>query len=489
VLDLPRFERDAEAFCRAAGRARYLAAAGVETAPELESLYADYTHLFRDDTFGELGEAELEPRPKRYLLEFVARGYLAEQVRAYDEQIAARMAVTTIEWDEQALPLRSVPIVLANEPDAWRRHELAARRGAALAALNPIWEERHRTLLESTTRLGNADYATLRDTLGELHLADLYEAAQAFLGATQEVYFDALAEQLGTVGVARADAAPCDLRWLFRAPQFDVTFAPRALVPSLYRTMRGVGVDLEAQSNLHFDFEANTSREPGAACIPLEVPDDVRLVFRPLGGRLDFSALYAATGRAEAYAAVDRTQPLAFRWLGDDSVGRGHGLLFAHLLADPRWLERYLELDHPADVVRLALFERLYHLRRACATLEYARALNQGQDYDALALHYAEVFGAALGIEHAPEAFLADGGDGFDAAVDFRAWIFEAQHRRFLAKEFDEEWFRVPRAGRFLRDLWREGQKHPVEELARFMGYQGLDLRPLTDELMVGAGL
>jgi hypothetical protein len=64
--------------------------------------------------------------------------------------------------------------------------------------------------------------------------------------------------------------------------------------------------------------------------------------------------------------------------------------------------------------------------------------------------------------------------------------VFAVQQRRYLQREYDEEWYRVPRAGRFLRDLWREGQKHAVDELARFMGYPGLDLRPLTDELRDG---
>ena len=79
-----------------------------------------------------------------------------------------------------------------------------------------------------------------------------------------------------------------------------------------------------------------------------------------------------------------------------------------------------------------------------------------------------------------------DGREGFAAVERFRAAIFEAQHRRYLQREYEEEWYRVPRAGRFLRDLWREGQKYPVDELARYMGYDGLDLRPLTEELLAG---
>ncbi|MEA2638629.1 MAG: hypothetical protein QOF51_23, partial [Chloroflexota bacterium] len=46
-----------------------------------------------------------------------------------------------------------------------------------------------------------------------------------------------------------------------------------------------------------------------------------------------------------------------------------------------------------------------------------------------------------------------------------------------------DEWFRNPKAGKFLKELWHDGQKHPVHELARFMGYDGLDIGLLSEEI------
>ena len=39
---------------------------------------------------------------------------------------------------------------------------------------------------------------------------------------------------------------------------------------------------------------------------------------------------------------------------------------------------------------------------------------------------------------------------------------------------------------RFLRELMREGQKYPVDELSLFMSYSDLNLRPITAELLAG---
>jgi hypothetical protein len=486
VLDLPRFERDAETFCRALNRARYLHDAGFEATLELRTLYDDFTYLYRDDTYGELLEAQTEPKPKRFLLDFVATGHLDDQVRSFTERLSTRQAASTVVWDDQAVPYRAVPLRLANEPDAQRRHDLDERWRAVTTTLNPLYEERHRAVLESSQALGRSDYVALTDELRDLHLADLSEAARRFLDVTAQTYHEALDDLLGTIGLAPADAAPCDLAWLFRMPQHDARFTTRGRLPALHRSLRDLGVDFEESTTVVLDAEPRPLKAARAFCVPLAIPEDVRLVMAPVGGRLDYAALFRLAGRAERYVHTDRTLLFPYKWLGDGSVTASHGLLFEHLLAEPAWLERYLEFDNPTDYLRLAWFDYLYRARRDAAGLLYAQELHRGDDYERLAQRYAELFTGTLGVEHSPECYLTDAGEGFASAERFRALVFEAQHRRYLQREYDEEWYRVPRAGRFLRDLWREGQKYPVDELARYMGYAGLDLRPLTEELLAG---
>jgi len=488
VLNLPVFERDAEAFSSALNRERYHYLAGLTPTLPLTALYADFRHLFNEDTFGELLEAEVEPRPKRLLLAFTGTHFLESRASAYTEQLAAQESALQVVWDDQGLPYRSVGVRIANEPDARRRHALDASRRAALATLNPLREERHRTLLESVHALGQSSYVAFYDQLHELSLADLTKAAQHFLAATERVYFDALDELLGTIGLARADAQPCDLAWLFRGRPFDAQFGARALLPTLYRTLRVLGVDLQEQPNIVLDTEPRPLKHPGAHCVPLAIPEEIRVVLLPGGGHQDYAALFQALGVAEYYAHRERTSRFAQRWLGDCSVPESYGLLLQHLLTDSRWLREYLGFAQPVDYCRIAFFERLYQVRRCATQLLYEQELHRAEDYEALAQRYVELFTRHLGIEHAPEPFLAEAEDGLYTAHRLRAWIFEAQHRRYLQKEYDEEWFRLPRVGRFLRDLWRESHQHSVEELARFMGYSGLDLRPLTDELLASVG-
>lgn len=71
-----------------------------------------------------------------------------------------------------------------------------------------------------------------------------------------------------------------------------------------------------------------------------------------------------------------------------------------------------------------------------------------------------------------------------NAARYLRAWIFEVQLRRVLEGRFGQAWFDNRQAGKFLVDFWREGQRYTADELAQQLGYAGLDVEPLIEELV-----
>src|SRR5207248_1559797 len=73
-------------------------------------------------------------------------------------------------------------------------------------------------------------------------------------------------------------------------------------------------------------------------CAPIGVPDEIVPVLAPRGGVADFSALLELLGQGERYAYADRSQSIAYRRLGDQSVTESYGLLFARLLEQPEWL-------------------------------------------------------------------------------------------------------------------------------------------------------
>ena len=72
---------------------------------------------------------------------------------------------------------------------------------------------------------------------------------------------------------------------------------------------------------------------------------------------------------------------------------------------------------------------------------------------------------------------------GFYSADYLRAWIRSAQLRARLVEEIGEDWWRSPQTGERLRALFWEGTKPSSEEIARRLGFDPLDTRPLLHEI------
>jgi hypothetical protein len=265
--------------------------------------------------------------------------------------------------------------------------------------------------------------------------------------------------------------------------EHDTAFPMDRLRPSLYGTLRALGIRLEDQPNVRLDLERRAAKSPRAFCAAIEVPDEVWVVQFPLGGRADYGTLLQEAAHAEYYATRDRTQPFAYRRLGDRALLEGYGYLFQYLTMDPPWLRWQLELDEMADVTRLAAFEKLYRLRRAALQLQFEQELHAVDEPESMAERFAELFTEQLGVRFFAECYLEGVEDHLYVAQRLRGWMLETYLRSFLKSEYDEEWFRSARAGRFLIDRWREGQRYTADELVRFMGFDTLDTGPLVEEL------
>ncbi len=483
MVEPEAFVAEAEAFSTALNREHYLVGAGLKTVLEVSPIYQRHLQLFEGERFEEARGWGFEPVEERYFLDFIASGYLHNQTRALDEEIVARELDTTVEWDGHPVPYRQLLPLIANEADPVRRHALERLHLDAMVTFNPLREERERRMQREARGFGYSDYVALYDALHAIELDALITLMDRFLADTAEEYLAALDTYLGEMRILRDDARRCDLARIFRSSPFDAFFPEDRLLVTLHNALDDLGIDLEDQSQIHLDVEPRPLKSPRAFCSPIQVPTEVRLVLKPVGGAQDYETLFHEAGHAEHFGNVDRTLPFAYRRLGDSALTETYAFLFEHLLHDPVWLRRHLGVEQPKSLLQLAGFHRLYFLRRYGAKLGYERELHRADDPSQLAELYDELLTAAVGVEYGPESYLADVDDGFYAAEYIKAWIFEAQLRRYLLREFDDEWFRNPKAGRFLIELWREGQRHPVSQLLRYIGDDGLDAVPVTDDI------
>lgn len=474
------FEGDIEAFTQEETRELYLVGAGLKEELELAPIYERYAHLFSLDGVKRTLDQARDKRT-RHIAEFLTLGYLENKVKSLTEEITNAMLRATVEWDGEEIPYLNLPLFIANEARMERRHRLDELRREVTATVNPERRERWGDLHSEAEGLGFPGYVALCDQLRGLNLALLSEQMQTLLDETGEIYFSHLGFFLDDMGVPEAEANTADIAYLFRAPQFDTFFPQEEMIPSLVNTLAGVGIDLYRQENLELDTEPRPLKSPRAFCAPIRVPEEVKLVIKPQGGRDDYRSLFHEAGHAEHFVNTRADLLTAFRRLGDISVTEGYAFLLEYLMINRRWLSRIVGVEDGGEYLRLALFNKLYFLRRYASKLLYEQELHT--DLAGAEKRYVSILGENLGVKIGPEYHLDDVDDAFYVAQYLRAWIFEVQMHRYLEERFGYLWFTNQEAGRYLVSLWQQGQEFTVDELAADMGYDGLDIELLLEEL------
>ncbi len=217
------------------------------------------------------------------------------------------------------------------------------------------------------------------------------------------------------------------------------------MLPALETTLGELGIDLQAQENVHLDLESRPGKSPRAFCAPIEIPGRVMLVIQPIGGRDDWAALFHEAGHTEHYAHTSAALPMEAKRLGDMAVTEGWAMLFEHLVTDPAWLNRRLDVPRVDELAADGAATLLYFVRRYCAKLLYEIEFFQADDPASMRSRYAELLTDALKLPANPESYLSDIDGSFYVTGYLRSWAFEAQLRDFLRVRIRQ---RVVRASR-----------------------------------------
>ena len=487
-LALENFETLAEAFLRARAWREHQFLTDLRPGRGLVSLYdADFPDFTSTDLWADLQAATPEDaRQHQRLSTLLAMANLEGHTREHAIGVARVEASATLALDDQTIAWREAPGRWALLGDVPRRHALEEGwRNVFRAELNPTLERWHEALRAALLPLGGQDWLSFWTPLLGLDPTTVDRLAQTLLDRTAEVYANTFGVYLGQLELPIDDVWTSDVDWAFRAPRFDSIFPERLRMPTLIRSMRELGIELEEQTNVRIEPFA----ESGPRCLALEIPADQRVLLRLVGGWQDLAGTLRGLGMAEHLAHADASLRVWERWLGDATPTLGYGYLLEGLVRDRTWLMHHLEYAASDDFRVIAHLQWLRRVRGAAARAQYMHRLWQGEPGAAMAADFEEALSGAMRSRHFGEEYLrglldspwSTDGD----AVHLRAEIFAAQLRLFLKREFDEEWWRPGRAAHFIKDeLWRPGRRHSAEELLGFMGFEGFDAEVLAAEVL-----
>jgi hypothetical protein len=212
----------------------------------------------------------------------------------------------------------------------------------------------------------------------------------------------------------------------------------------------------------------------------------VRLVVRPGGGLDDYFSVLHEFGHALHLANIAKTAPVEDRRLGDAAVSEGYAYAFDHVLLDPAWHRRYLRLPQAtaADGARLSAFSNLMLLRRYCAKLPYELSLYERGPLRPLAESYQDRLSAALFAGVHPGFFLYDVDPQLHATRYLKAWALEARLHAVMQQRFDQDYWRNPATGRWLKELFARGQPERADAWAQSLGGGRLELAGAARRLL-----
>ena len=483
-LSLDAYRERADRFIAELEREGFEHFAGLKPELELEAIYERFGDLTSLEQALAIGAQADGGGRLRELWRFACEGYLGALTRSEDEQIARLEAGLEVNLDGECIPYRMLGPEIANCDDRGRRERLDRARAELVAReLNPVMLELRRRLRAAVRELGSESAVELYRRF-DFPLDELAGQCRAFLAETEQLYERALARLLELrLGLRLDQAERWDTPRLLRASHWDAAFPAEQMLSALKTTLAGLGIDLGSQKNVEIDIEPRPSKSPRAFCAPIEIPDRVALVTKPIGGPDDWKTLFHEAGHTEHFAHTSSELPFEHRRLGDNAVTEGWAFLLEGLISVPEWLEPLLDRESAEEFCWEGAAQKLYFGRRYCAKLLYELELHATPDPSGMAPRYQELLRSATLIEPSAADYLRDVDESFYCTSYLRAWAFEARVRAHLRERFGPRWFESLEAGKLLRGLWAEGQRPSADELLQELDGSHLDLSVLAAEL------
>lgn len=501
-MNISDYRRDFAAYCSTFELAHYQHRAGFERELHLQPIYERYGDLFTRDAINAIKQTyeetpahlETERTGLRVLSGAAQIGYLEAQARELTDEVVRCESAARVEWDKEYVPVNNVPRIISNEVEAARRRELAARWVDAQRACNDLRAARLESCHESARILGFDSYRALYTDIMETDFEQLAKVTGRFLERTESAYTSALARAVARdlPGVEFDKLQHADYFYFQRMTRLDPFFPAQDLVTTYSDAMKGLGVRVEQQANVHIDAEARPFKNPRPACFRIHPPDDVRLLIAPVGGAYDYTMLFHEAGHAQHFAWSSRElvgRYPEFLYAPNQATSEGYAFLLNHLFQDAGWLVEHRRGVSPSqarEIVRDLALLTCGNVRRRCASLSYEIELHGGGDLrsEGLAASYSDALSEATRFRRSPALYLTDVDDGFYSAAYLRAWGFEVALREHLRMRWGRRWWASRKAGDELIDLWNTSSRYTVEELASLIGFGEISFDLLADSLI-----
>lgn len=374
--------------------------------------------------------------------------------------------------------------------------------------------------------LGYPDVIAFYSQMSGHNLKKLGKTAKKLVTETQDLYTERMGKLYQTrTGLDFSQATRADISYVIHGgmkamASINERFPEENMVPLAIKTFDGLGLSFSSLAQpvnladlnefevevvdktehhtgtlrrILLDISKREGKRSRAYVYPAQVPSEIYLSVKPEGGLDDYSAFFHESGHAQHFAYESPDLSFAQALMGNNTVTEAYAYLFQNLFLNRHWLEHMAGLPK-ADalkVVQNGALNDLYMLRRYASKMQFELILFDGVNTPGYQIQskgepYAKLLTQGCGYAYDAEGWSRDVDAGFYVADYFTAWTLEAQLRTYLTQQYGdaacegENWYENPKAGAFLKNLWKDGNINQ-SDLSTRLGYgDPNDVEPLV---------
>jgi len=441
-------------------RELYLNSAGLKNQTNLTGILNSNRDLWEKELFFTVLEstpAEQDERSSKKLLAvFLANIIYYGATSQTLDHILSEEARSVISTGTGKVPFRATNERISNERKRQKRHEIMWGVENIQTTLNQHFLKK----LDLATGVGEIlnyrHYTDLVDDLEDLGLKELNGQAEQFLKDTRYISRELLKWFFTKkMDVNLDQACVADLRFLLNAYELRAYFKKINLLGVSGKFL--TEMDLNPESAFTLDSDKRAGKSLKSSCFVQSPAQGISISIYPEGGVNQYISFLHSLGYALCYGFTDRDDTFEFRSLRDRTYTSIFSILFQNLIYEPKWLKKYLKVDTDSDFMKFMDLKRLLDIRGDAALLIYETNLHSSPKRVGLQEFYKDTLQDALHCEVNESSYLIDIEPPFRTAHLFKAWIIESRTRTYLRDSFDEQWWRVPKAGEFLKSNWCKG--------------------------------
>jgi hypothetical protein len=302
-------------------------------------------------------------------------------------------------------------------------------------------------------------------------LSDLKELVQKLGAAVKKPFREALDEYSRKIKKAPADYY--DDFYYFRGRIFrplDKIFASYDPAQMPIRQLKRLGFDT---TKIHVDVEDRPKKTPSAVAFFVQIPNDARVLVKPISPYTDMEASYHEFGHAMHCISVDPSLSLWDRESLSHGVAEIFSTFLESLVEDERYLRKKFRLseDQISEVKDrrrfMELFFVAFYTANSLMKIRFQeKKLSMDEASDLYAKLYKEYVGFEIPGEYWQLHHVMPDNDLYSPSYLIAA-VRKSELINRLANKLGEEWWDSPKAGDYLKGIMSPGANIDLDKFSR----------------------